>query len=59
MSRWMKKLHMYAGLLTFSALVVWGLTGIHGAFLPHPDAYQPPAVSATREVSLRAPGALV
>jgi hypothetical protein len=29
-----KKLHMYAGLLTFSAFLVWGITGVEAVFLP-------------------------
>jgi hypothetical protein len=58
MFKWMKKLHMYAGLLTFSAFVVWGVTGIHGAFTPAPGEGGPPEISATQEIRLEAPGNL-
>jgi len=58
MFNWIKKLHMYAGLLTFSALFVWGLTGIHAVFLPPPGGYAPPEISETVEVPLEAPGDL-
>jgi hypothetical protein len=55
---WMKKLHMYAGLLTFTAFVVWGVTGVHGAFTPAPGEFTPPPVSSEKEVPFRASGTM-
>ena len=55
---WVKKLHMYSGLLTFIAFVVWGVTGIHAVFLPPPGQYQPPPVSSVKEIPFQAPGNL-
>jgi hypothetical protein len=55
---WNKKLHMYAGLLTFTSFMVWGIIGVYGAFAPGPGNYQPPEVSETREVAFDAPGDL-
>lgn len=54
---WTKKIHMYAGLLTFTAFVVWGITGIHAVFL-EPGEFQPPPVSSEREFSYQAAGTL-
>ena len=50
---WNKKLHMYAGLLTFTAFVVWGVIGIYAVFLPGPGNHQPPEISSTKEISAR------
>ncbi len=58
MFQWIKKLHIYAGLLAFSAVFVWGVTGIYAVFLPGPGGYEPPPVSETREIPLPAPGDL-
>jgi len=58
MFKWMKKLHMYAGLLSFAALTVWGVAGIHGALLPPPGEYRPPEPSQSREIAYEAPGNL-
>lgn len=58
MYEWVKKLHMYSGLLTFSAFVVWGVTGIHGAFTPPPSEGGPAEISSTEEIPLEAPGNL-
>lgn len=55
---WTKKLHMYSGLLTFTAFVVWGVTGVHAVFLPSPGQYQPPPVSSVQEIPFRASGDL-
>ena len=55
---WVKKIHMYAGLLTFSAFVVWGVTGVHGGFGGPPGSYTPPPVSSTREIPYQADGRL-
>lgn len=56
--KWMKKLHTYAGLLTFTAFIVWGVIGVAGAFAPGPESYQPPDVSEVREVAMSAPANL-
>jgi hypothetical protein len=56
MYEWVKKIHMYAGLLTFTAFVVWGITGVHAVFLPPPGGWKPPEVSGQREVRFEAPG---
>jgi hypothetical protein len=58
MYEWMKKIHMYAGLLTFSAFVVWGITGVYAVFLPSPGEYQPPEVAEVAETQFEAPGDL-
>jgi hypothetical protein len=55
---WIKKLHMYSGLLTFTAFFVWGITGIHAVFLPGPDQYKPPPVSSVQEVAFQGAGNL-
>ena len=55
---WVKQIHMYAGLLTFIAFVVWGVTGVHAVFLPKPGEFTPPPVSSVREVPYEAPGDL-
>ena len=56
--KWMKKIHMWSGLLTFTAFVVWGITGIHAIFLPAPGEWKPPEVSSRQEFELEAPGNL-
>ena len=58
MYKWMKKIHMYAGLLTFTALSVWGATGILAVFLPAPGEWQPPGISKRVEFPFEAPGNL-
>ncbi len=58
MFEWIKKIHMYAGLLTFSAFVIWGVTAIHAVFLPPPGGYTPPEISSVREVPFKAAGNL-
>lgn len=58
MYRWMKRLHTYAGLLSFTAFLVWGIAGIHAVFLPPPGAWQPPPVVGRREILYQAPGNL-
>jgi hypothetical protein len=55
---WTKKVHMYSGLLTFTALVVWGITGIHAVFLPPPGEFRPPPVTSVREIPYHAAGNL-
>lgn len=36
MYRWIKKLHIYAGLLSFMGFSVWGVVGIWAALMPGP-----------------------
>ena len=55
---WVRKIHMYAGLLTFTAFVVWGVTGVHAVFLPPPGQYTPPPLSSVHEIPFRAAGNL-
>lgn len=55
---WVKKLHMYSGLLTFTAFVVWGVTGVHAVFLPPPGQYKPPPISSMREIPFQAAASL-
>ena len=49
---------MWSGLLTFTAFVVWGVTGINAVFLPAPDQYKPPEISREHEFAFEAPGNL-
>ena len=58
MYEWMKKIHMYTGLVSFMAFVVWGVTGVHAVFLPGPGGYQPPQVAAEEEFPFEGPGDL-
>ena len=37
MYRWIKKLHIYSGLLSFTGFTVWGIVGIWASFLPAPS----------------------
>jgi len=55
---WMKKIHMYAGLLSFMAFVVWGVTGIDAIFLPRPGEWQPPLISGHAEFPFEGGGNL-
>jgi hypothetical protein len=55
---WVRKIHMYSGLLTFTAFVVWGVTGVHVVFLRPPGQYTPPPVSSVHEIPFRAAGSL-
>jgi hypothetical protein len=55
---WVKKIHMYSGLFTFTAFIVWGVTGIHAVFLAPPGEYKPPPVSSVHEIRYQAPGGL-
>ena len=36
MYRWVKKLHIYSGLLSFTGFTVWGIVGIWASFIPSP-----------------------
>jgi hypothetical protein len=55
---WMKKIHMYTGLLSFMAFAVWGVTGIHAIFLPRPGEWQPPPVAGHKEFFFEGDGSL-
>lgn len=46
---------MWSGLLSFTAFVVWGVTGIHAVFLPAPGDYQPPEISGEYEFAFEGP----
>ncbi len=35
--RWIKRLHIYAGLLSFTGFTVWGIVGIWASFIPAPS----------------------
>ena len=37
MYRWIKKLHIYTGLLSFTGFTVWGIIGIWASFMPPPQ----------------------
>jgi hypothetical protein len=56
--KWNKKLHMYAGLLTFTAFMVWGIIGVYAVFLPGPGNYHPAEISETRAIPFEGPGDL-
>ena len=55
---WMKKIHMYAGLLSFMAFAVWGFTGVQAIFLPGPGEWQPPPISGQKEFPFEGAGNL-
>ena len=42
MNRWIKKLHMYFGLLNFSILLVFGIAGLQATLALAPDKRAPP-----------------
>ena len=37
MYRWIKKLHIYSGLLSFTGFTVWGIVGVWASFIPAPS----------------------
>ncbi len=55
MYRWVKKLHIYSGLLSFTGFTVWGIVGVWASFVPAPaDRVRPePEV---RTIEFRANG---
>jgi len=53
MTRWLKKLHTYVGLLNLSILVVFGIAGLAATFDSGPA--RTPFPAATRTVDFRAP----
>jgi hypothetical protein len=55
--RWARKLHIYASLLTFSAMVLFGVVGIIAALEPKPaERERPPIVKST--AAYKAPSGL-
>lgn len=58
MYRWTQKIHMYAGLLAFTSMIIWGITGVEAVFLPSPGNYHPPEISEVTEEPFEAPGDL-
>ena len=46
MTQLIKKIHMYSGLVSFTALLIFGLIGIVATCLPHPDERPRPEASA-------------
>ena len=49
---------MWAGLLTYTAFVVWGITGIYAIVLPTPGRHKPPEVARETEFPFEAPSNL-
>jgi len=45
MTRWLKKLHMYAGLLNLSILLVFGIAGLNATFEDPGEAPPPPTTA--------------
>lgn len=54
---WVKRLHMYCGLLSFTTLIVLGIVGLTSTFLPRPGERPRPATQV-QEVDFKAPGGL-
>ena len=57
MHKWIRKLHMYTGLLNFTILVVFGVVGLSATFLP-PPAQRPQPEREVRHFDFKAPGQL-
>jgi hypothetical protein len=55
MSAWIKKIHMYTGLLNFTMLCVFGLAGLV-ATAEAPDIFEPDTVPAATIFAFRVPG---
>ena len=55
MNSLIKKIHIYSGLISFTALVIFGLIGIASTFLPHPDE-RPRPEATVREIDFDLPG---
>src|SRR5262245_9307009 len=55
MNAWIKKIHMYTGLLNFTILCVFGLAGLV-ATAQAPDIFAPGTVPAVTTLPFRAPG---
>jgi hypothetical protein len=57
MTRWIKRIHMYVGLLNFTILVIFGIIGITATVLPPPNE-RPKPPSSARVINYQAPGGL-
>lgn len=57
MRRLVKKLHIYAGLLSFTAFVVYGIAGLHATLRGAPET-RPADPTTTRDVPFDVPGDL-
>jgi hypothetical protein len=57
MTHWIKKIHMYVGLLNFSILLIFGIIGITATVLPEPNQRPKPA-STARVIDFQAPQGL-
>ena len=57
MNRWIKKLHMYCGLLNFSILLVFGIAGLTATFEQAPENRPRPQPTARFENYTAPPGA--
>jgi hypothetical protein len=55
MNAWIKKIHMYTGLLNFTILCVFGLAGLV-ATAEAPDIFKPGTVAVVATLAFRAPG---
>lgn len=56
-TKWIKKLHMYLGLLNFTILVIFGIVGLSVSLLPPKEERLRPK-STVRHVSYETPGGL-
>jgi len=54
MNQLIKKIHIYSGLISFTALLIYGVIGIVATFLPRPDD-RPKPEATVREISLSVP----
>ena len=57
MNKLIKKVHIYSGLISFTALVIFGLIGIASTLLPHPSE-RPKPEATVQEIDLELPGNL-
>ena len=57
LTAWVKKIHMYLGLLNFTILLVFGIVGLSTSFLPPPKERER-AKPEVRQVDYAAPGDL-
>ena len=53
--RWIKKLHIYSGLLSYVGFTVWGIVGIWASFAPAP-AERPRREPEVRTVAFQVDG---
>lgn len=55
MYRWIKKLHIYSGLLSYVGFTVWGIVGIWASFVPAP-AERPRREAEVRTIAFQVDG---